>query len=689
MRHLFLTGCLLSLPAAGLAQQAPVAPPAPAPLAAPAYPAPQEALLPNGLRLVVLSLPRQPVISLTLTVPAGAAFDPVDLEGTADLLAGLLTRGAGDHSAAEIERLVSQAGGLLSASADPDALTIQGDFLSDHAALAFGLLGDMMTRPALADAELQRLRARTVTALEEGLGDPASLGARIFLLATYRKHPYGRRPTPQSVAAITGADLVAFHRARVRPAGSTLTLAGNITLVEARRLGARALGDWKGLRPAALPATTLGPLPNGIILVHQGGATEASIIIGGPTFAAGDSAYYAALVLHKILGDARTGRLARTLGDERRWTAVAGSSFLRTARLGLSQASTVVATDVADSAVREILVQFDRLRTELVPARELERAREGVAGAFALEHQTAAQLGASTALTRSLGLSPTYLSTFRRRVSGTTAAQVRAVARRTVPANSLAIVVVGDGARLYRTLSALRPTQLFAADGRPLRPEDVEPRVAPFAINAANAAARSDSMVIVAQGATVGLQVSEVARAGDSLVYTEHTSIGTAISQLTTVVFDTAGQMRSLTQRGKVREQETQIVLRYSGGRVQGDAQVAGSEGPRRFPVDTAVSPGIVDDNAVQALLPYLKWGLNTEWRFDVFASGENRIRPMTLTSADIVEVTVPAGRFEAYRADLRGTAQVVSFYVTTATPHRVIRVSLSGSPIEFLAINR
>ncbi len=689
MRRLIPVALLLGLPVAGRAQQAPTQPPEPAPPITASYPAPQEALLPNGLRLVVLHLPRQPLISLTLSVPAGAAFDPAEMEGTADLMAGLLTRGAGERSAQQVEALVSQTGGAFSASAEPDALIIQADFLSEHAADAFSLLGDMVTRPVFSETDVVALRERTVRALQEGLADPASLGARIFLLATYRKHPYARRPTPQSVAAVTRADLLAFHKARVRPAGSTLVVAGDVTLAEARRLTTAALGGWKGLRPAGLRASSLGPLPRGIVLVHQGGATDASVVVGGPTFAAADSGYYAVMVLNQILGDQRNGRLLASLGGQRGWADVAGSSFLRTAQLGLFQASAVVPTDAADSAVVEILTQLERLRTDLVPARELDRAREGVSGRFAVEHQTAGQLSATIAEGRALGLPATYLPTFRRRVVAVTAAQVRAIARRMVPENSVAIVVVGDAARLYGPLAALRPTQIFGADGQPLRPEDVAPRLVPFAIRAAPAVAHSDSMVILAQGATVGLQVSEVARGGDSVTYTERTSIGTSISQTTTVVFDTLGRMRSLNQNGKVREQETRISLRYAGGRVRGDAQVAGAEGPRRFPVDTAVNVGIVDDNAIQALLPYLDWELNTEWRFEVFAGGENRIREMTLTAADIVQVNVPAGQFEAYRADLRGAAQVVSFFVTTAKPHRLIRVSLSGSPIEFLAINR
>jgi zinc protease len=100
MRRPILALTLLGLPAAGHAQQAPTQPPDPAPLITPSYPAPQEVLLPNGLRLVVLHLPRQPLISLTLSLPAGSAYDPTDLEGTADIMAGLLTRGAGDRSVA-------------------------------------------------------------------------------------------------------------------------------------------------------------------------------------------------------------------------------------------------------------------------------------------------------------------------------------------------------------------------------------------------------------------------------------------------------------------------------------------------------------------------------------------------------------------------------------------------------------
>ena len=71
-----LLAMLALAPAALIAQQATVEPPAPAAIRTGTLPAVQETVLANGLKLVVLSLPRQPVLSVTLSLPAGSVFDP-------------------------------------------------------------------------------------------------------------------------------------------------------------------------------------------------------------------------------------------------------------------------------------------------------------------------------------------------------------------------------------------------------------------------------------------------------------------------------------------------------------------------------------------------------------------------------------------------------------------------------------
>jgi hypothetical protein len=88
-------------------QQFPSDVPAPEPVTAMRLPRPQEELLPNGLRLVVYEDHRAPVVSIALALRAGNAYDPSGKEGLSDLLASLLTRGAGPLSGDSVAAPVS------------------------------------------------------------------------------------------------------------------------------------------------------------------------------------------------------------------------------------------------------------------------------------------------------------------------------------------------------------------------------------------------------------------------------------------------------------------------------------------------------------------------------------------------------------------------------------------------------
>lgn len=56
--------------------QGPTRPPAPMPLTPAQFPPFAEATLPNGLRLLVVPSTKQPVLSVTLALPAGNTYDP-------------------------------------------------------------------------------------------------------------------------------------------------------------------------------------------------------------------------------------------------------------------------------------------------------------------------------------------------------------------------------------------------------------------------------------------------------------------------------------------------------------------------------------------------------------------------------------------------------------------------------------
>ncbi|MCX5761995.1 MAG: pitrilysin family protein, partial [Gemmatimonadetes bacterium] len=199
------------------AQDFPTKPPAPMPVKAAQFPPFQEATLPNGLRLLVVENHKLPVVSVELAFRAGGTYDPAGKVGAADMVATLLTKGAGKRSADEFSAAIEGIGGSIVAGADADFMTVTANFLSADAAFGLGLMSDAIMRPSFPEKEVELARTQTLSALQLEQSQPGSIAARFFAKGLYGAHPYGRRPDVASVKAITRADLVAFQAARILP----------------------------------------------------------------------------------------------------------------------------------------------------------------------------------------------------------------------------------------------------------------------------------------------------------------------------------------------------------------------------------------------------------------------------------------------------------------------------------------
>jgi zinc protease len=676
---------LLAFGASAAFAQAPTSPPPAAPVRPAALPPFQEAVLPNGLRLLVVESHEQPVVSMSLSFPAGGRYDPAGREGLADMVAGLLTKGAGGKTADEVSAAIEGVGGSIGASAGADFLTIRADALTPNLGLAFGLMADAVTRPAFAPAELSLLRTQTLSGLRLELAQPSSLASRYFARELYGANPYARRPVPKSIEAITRDDLVRFQRLRLRPGGALLVVAGDVTLATARRLAMKALAGWTGAAPvAARAAAPPARAATDILLVHRPGSVQSNIVVGNTTFGPTDPRFYALTLANRVLGGGAASRLFMILREQKSWTYGAYSDFTRPAGIGAFHANTEVRTEVTDSALREMLTQLRRIGSDPVPADELTAARDALVGSFPLSLQTADDVAGAVAQARLLGLPANYLATYRTRLAAVPAAAVSAAAHSAIRPDRAVIVVVGDATKLYDRLKAIAPVRLVDVDGNPLPPAQLTARAAALPLDLARLVPRNDSFTVMVQGRPFGYQRAVLERTADGLRYTEETAIPAAgVQQTTTLTLGTDGSMREVHQTGKAQGQDTKIDVTYAAGRAKGSATTPAQGGPKTVAVDTTVAPGTLDDNAIQALLPALPWTAGARWTAPVFASGLGTSLTMTLAVAGEESVTVPAGTFQVFRAELTGGPQPVTFYVTKAAPFRLVKVAIAGTPIE------
>lgn len=691
VRLLFLAVLPFS-PLAGTAaaQGYPKTPPSPAPLTPAAFPPFHEEVLPNGVRLLVVESRKQPIVSLALTFAAGAFFDPAGKEGLADMVAGLLTKGAGSRSAEEVAAAIEGTGGSLTSSAGMDFLSVNATVLTTGLPLAFELLADAVIRPAFNDKELELLRTQTLSGLQVALSQPHEIANRRFRAALYGSHPYARSSSPASVRAITRDDLLAFHRDRLRPQGALLVVAGAIGPAEARRLALGAFQGWRGA--PADPPVTAAPRPRSateLVLVHRPGSVQSNILVGNLTYPPNDPRLYAATVANQILGGGASSRLFLTLREAKSWTYGAYSDYVRRRGIGYFAASTEVRTEVTDSALRELLHQLERIRTEASPADELAAAKGALVGRYPLTIETADQVAGAVTEARLYGLPRDFVQTYRVRLGAVTAAEVAAAARTTIHPDRLAMVVVGDGAKVYPRIKDIAPITIVDVEGRPLTPADLESRASALDLDLTQLVARRDSFTVLFQGQALGFQSGMLEVTTTGFRYTEHVLLGPVVSQTTVLDMDRSGAPLVVKQTGKVQGQEVSIDVKYENGRAIGTARtpVPPAGQLKAVAIDTTLAPGTVDDNAIQALLPAFRWAPGARWTFNVMSAGQGEIKAWTLAVA--ATETIPVGRdsVAAYRAELSGGSTPLTLWVTTARPHQLVKIGIAGQPVEFVRV--
>jgi zinc protease len=666
--------------------QYPTKPPAPSPLKPATFPPFQEATLPNGVHLVVVENHKAPVISISLSMPAGSIYDPQGKEGVASMAASLLTKGAGGRTADQIAEAIEGVGGSIGSGANLDFATVRADALSANAPLAFQLVGDAVARPTFPDNEIELLRTQTLSGLQLEQADPAAIARRAFATAVYGSGPYARHETSASVKSITRADLVAFQNAHLKPQGALLVVAGDIDLTRARTLATDAFKGWTGA-PSGTVAMT-APVAHSnpeIILVHRPGSVQSNIYVGGATFAPADPRGYALRVANWLLGGGPQSRLFLIVREQKSYAYDAHSETARPKGVGTFRAVTQVRTDVTDSALAEVLAQLKRLQTEPVPAAELEAAKNALVGQFPLTIETAEQVAGAVTDQKLLGLPANYLQTVRTRLAAVTAPEVESVAKSVMGPS--VIVVVGDATKIYDKLTKIAPVKLMSVEGTPMSPSDLVVKAASLTVDPAKIRVASDSFdVVLVQGTqsrSVGFEKMGVARSGSDFVYTENVSIPLAgLQQNTTVTFAPSLAVKDIKQTGSMAGQQLTTSVTVTGNRIRGTAMTAQQGGPKTVQIDTVLGPGVIESSELVALIPSLDLSDNFKLSVNTFDSGSGSVEPVTIRVTGKESTTVPAGTFDTYRVEIAGK-QTSNMLVTTAAPHRIVKIMLPGAPLE------
>ena len=411
-------------------------------------PTPRETTLPNGLSLVVVEDKRLPLVSYRLAFRVGGAFDPPQLPGLTDLLAGLLPEGTESKSSREIADEIARMGASLSAGANSDYTIVGASALSQFNEPVMDLIAEVILQPSFPENEVELAKQNTKESLRQQRAQPSFLASEMVSRVMFGDHPYSIvAPTPESIDRSSRDEFVKFHRAKLVPNNAVFIVVGDVRYDDILKRVESLFSTWS--RGEQLVANFPAPpvrTSKTAYLVDRPGSAQSNIVIANSGITRTSPDYFPMLLMHTVLGATASSRLFMNLREEKGYTYGAYSNLDARRSAGTFRATAEVRTPVTGDSLKEFFYELDRIRNTPVSEKEIADAKSYLTGVFPIRLETQEGLTDQLVQIKMLNLPDDYLQTYRERVQAVTIAEIQRVAQKYVKLDEAALIVVGDGA---------------------------------------------------------------------------------------------------------------------------------------------------------------------------------------------------------------------------------------------------
>lgn len=436
------------------------------------FPTVERTRLANGTELIYARQTAVPVTRLVFSFDAGATADPDGKPGTQNLTLSLMDEGTTSRNSIAIAEAKERLGAEIDGGSSADRTYLTLGVPSANLGGGVELFADIVRHPAFAPAEVERLRATTLTAIQFELSSPSGLANRALPGLLYGPaSPYAKLANgsgdPAVVAKLSRDELVAFHRAWIRPDKAKIFVASDLPLAQVKAALDARFGDWKGEGPAGIKAFANKPqqaTPR-IVLVDRPNSPQSLIVAAQMTPLDPTGDLLVAVTANQVLGGGFLSRINMDLREARHWSYGAGGGFNwleHAVPYAVNAPVQADRTGESIKAIRDDVRGF--LTTSGVTPAELAREITGSTRELAGRFETANAVLSAMQQNDLRHRPDDYYDSIAQKYRSMTAAQLDAAARGALDVDRFVWVVVGDAAKVRPQLDSLGlPVEVISA----------------------------------------------------------------------------------------------------------------------------------------------------------------------------------------------------------------------------------
>lgn len=438
-------------------------------------------VLENGLTVYLLEDHTWPLIDGRAMIRTGAAFEPADHTGLAQVAGDVLRTGGTENVPAdELDERLERMGAFIESNISDTQGQVNFSFLREDIDQGLGLVADVLRNPAFEqdkiDVAITGLRA-TVARRNDDLN---GIVFREIQRAVWGEdHPYARNVEYSTLDNIDREDIVQFYEYFFHPDNMSIALWGDFDSDAMLEQVRARFGDW----PAGNP--TVPDLPNEpnetqrrrVLVADKDDVNQARIHAGHIGMRADDPDYYAMSVANRILGGGFGDRLFNEVRTNRGLAYNVGSSAgVSFSRPGVFQAYVGTKSETAEEAMRVILDTIGTMRRDVVTDEELSDAKDAILNSNVFNYVNPDQVLNRKITLEYLGYPEDFLETYNEKIQSVDAEAVQDVMQRRVDPEKFAIVAVGNTEEWDGDFSSFGPVEdLDISIPDPEGPEFPEP----------------------------------------------------------------------------------------------------------------------------------------------------------------------------------------------------------------------
>jgi predicted Zn-dependent peptidase len=409
--------------------------------------------LKNGTRVTLVPYGSIPKVTVSAVVLTGNINESAEQVWLADLTGDLMKEGTTTRTSEAVAEQAARMGGRLGVAVGSDQTSVSADVLSEYGPQLVSLIADVVQRPALPAAQLERLKNDRIRNLTISRSQPGSLAAERFNKLLYGEHPYGRYfPSEAMLRGYAIADVQRFYQANFGAARTRIYVAGRFDAAAMRRQITESFGAWaRGAEPFEnIPKPTSA---RKIHLIDRPGAPQSTLYLGLPVVDPSHPDYVAMIVANSLLGGSFASRITSNIREQKGYTYSPNSSISTHYRDAYWVQVADVTTAVTGPSLKEIFYEIERLQKEPPPEAELQGIKNYLAGVFTIQNSSRAGIIGQLAFLDLHKLPDTYLTNYVQNVLAVTPQEVQRIARQYLKSEQMAIVVVGDKAQVVKQLT--------------------------------------------------------------------------------------------------------------------------------------------------------------------------------------------------------------------------------------------